>query len=215
VVIARSNCPNHAIILGIVSSQPHQLLAWIESVLPKADEVLHSGRLAAYLSPPMMIEAMDVLAPRLPKADVILGLGLDDAALIFELSMRLNLPFVSAKFLDVVPSDDTDSSGFLQDPNLLQVQCKQETLAIAKSAVSVGSRVLIFRDLLSSGVTTLALLDLVTQANATPVGVATLIEKGYLGARSRLGVHNLEVFAGVSLARQHEAIILEQRSGQK
>jgi adenine/guanine phosphoribosyltransferase-like PRPP-binding protein len=194
-----------------MAQAPNQLLALIASVLPQAEQVLRSGQLEPLLSPPMVAEAIAALAPQLPQTDVILTLDSDEAALIFELSVRLKIPFVSAKLLDLVVSDDTSSNGFLSDSNLLQVRVGQDTFAIAKGSIPPNSRVLIFRDVLASGANTIGLLHLTRRAGANSVAVATLIEKSYFGARSRLAMQHIEVHAAVILSQKDNQIIFEQR----
>jgi adenine/guanine phosphoribosyltransferase-like PRPP-binding protein len=189
-----------------------KLTAFVESVLPQADQVLRSGQLAPHLNQDMILEILAHLAAQLPSADLILALETDAAAFVFELSLFLKIPFVSAKILDVVSSDDTDSSAFLQDHNLQQVRCGQDTLAVAKGAIAQGSQVLVFRDVLSKGITTLGLLHLVSGAGAQAVGVVSLIEKGHLGGRSRLAMQQIPVFAAVRLAQVQQQTIFEQRS---
>jgi adenine/guanine phosphoribosyltransferase-like PRPP-binding protein len=191
---------------------PPQLSAFIASVLPQADQVLRSGQLAPHLNQAMILEVLSQLEPQLPQADVILALETDAAAFVFELSLFLRIPFISAKILDLVSSDDTESGAFLQDHNLHQVRCEQDTLAMVRGAIAQGSRVLIFRDVLSTGITTLGLLHLVNLAGAETVGVVSLIEKAHLGGRSRLAMQGVAVFAAVKLTQKHQDIIFEQRS---
>jgi adenine/guanine phosphoribosyltransferase-like PRPP-binding protein len=189
-----------------------KLRAFVESVLPQADQILRSGQLAAHLNQDMILETIKHFETQLPNADLILALETDAAAFVFELSLFLKIPFVSAKILDLVSSDDSDSSTFLQDHNLQQVRCGQDTLAVARGAIAPGSRVLVFRDVLSTGITTLGLLHLVNGAGAEAAGVVSLIEKGHLGGRSRLAVQQIPVFAAVGLTQVQQRTIFEQRS---
>jgi adenine/guanine phosphoribosyltransferase-like PRPP-binding protein len=190
---------------------PSQLSAFIASVLPQADQVLRSGQLAPHLNQAMILEVLSQLEHQLPQADVILALETDAAAFVFEFSLFLKIPFVSAKILDLVSSDDTEHGTFLQDHNLHQVRCEHETLAMARGAIAQGSRVLVFRDVLSTGITTLGLLHLVGVAGAETVGVVSLIEKVHLGGRSRLAMQGVTVFTAVELAQKHQDTIFEQR----
>jgi adenine/guanine phosphoribosyltransferase-like PRPP-binding protein len=213
-VVCDKTCPTKQefkVLCSTVSQPPNQLLALIASVLPKAEQVLRSGQLEPLMSPQIIGEIIQSLSPSLPDADVILTLDSDDAAFVFELSLCLNIPFVSAKWLDLVPSDDAAFGEFLQDSNLLQIRNGQDTIAIAKGSILPESRVLVFRDVLSTGAATFGLLHLARLSGATVVGVATVIEKGYLGARSRLAMQQVEVFAAVQLARRHDQVILEKR----
>lgn len=199
---------------------PHSHLEQFKDVilaaLPQADSILLSGELSRHLKPEVIVAAIGALQHHLPQADVILAASFDDPALIFELSLRLGIPFVTAQIMDVILSDDTDSSGFLQNDQLLQVQTAEKTLAIAKGAIPKNARVLIFRDVLDEAVMTLSLLHLTQYSGASAVGVAALTEKGYLGGRNRIAmaVPGIETQALVVLARVGERVILEKRQVQ-
>ena len=188
----------------------------ILTALPQADSVLLPGELSRHLKPEVIVAAIGALQSNLPEADVILAASFDDPALIFELSLRLGIPFVTAQIMDVILSDDTDSSGFLQNDQLLQVQTAEKTLAIAKGAIPQNARVLVFRDVLDEGIMTLSLLHLTQYSKASAVGVAVLIEKGYLGGRNRIAmaVPGIETQALVVLARSEGRVILEKRQVQ-
>jgi adenine/guanine phosphoribosyltransferase-like PRPP-binding protein len=185
----------------------------ILTALPQAESVLLPGVLSRYLPPQVIAAAIGALQSNLPKADIILAASFDDPALIFELSLRLGIPFVTAQMIDVILSDDTDSSGFVQNDQLLQVQAAEQTIAIAKGAIPEKARVLVFRDVLDEGIITLSLLHLTQYSGATAVGVAALIEKGYLGGRNRIAmaVPGIETQALVVLARAEGQVILEKR----
>ncbi len=185
----------------------------VMAALPQADLMLQSGELGRQLTPEMAVAVIEALQKTLPEADVILAAPNDDPMLIFELSRCLNIPFVKAQILDVVQTDDSDSSGFIQDQLLLQVQVSGETYAIAKGAIAENSRVLIFRDVLSEGIITLGLLHLVQYSGASAVGVAVLVEKGYLSGRSRIAVaiNGIEVWSLLNLARIDGRVVLEKR----
>ncbi len=182
-------------------------------VLQQPEAVLQAGVLTQHLSPPMIATVIQVLQAQLPPADVILAAPSDHPVLIFALSQALGIPFVSAQLLDIVETDDADSSGFLQDNLLLQVQVSGKTLAIARGALPKKARVLIFRDVLSQGIMTLGLLHLIEYSQASAVGVAALIEKSYLGGRSRIAVaaSGIQIEALLCLAQVDGRVVLEKR----
>ncbi len=189
-----------------------QFQTFLLSVLSDADQSLKSGLFSKRLPPPVLSAALEVLTRSLPTVDLILASGTDDPVLVFELAQCLGVPFVTIQQLDVVDTDDADSSGFVQDDSLIQVQVSGDTYAMKRGAIPVGARVLIFRDVLAEGIMTLGLIHLIQQAQAEPIAVAALVEKGYLVGRSRIAMHHILVSSLVVLARVGEIVRFERRS---
>jgi adenine phosphoribosyltransferase len=74
-----------------------------------------------------------------------------------------------------------------------------DALELHTDAIDVGTRVLVHDDLLATGGTARALVELVEQLGGEVVGAAFLVELAGLGGRARLGladVHSLLVFDG-------------------
>ena len=67
----------------------------------------------------------------------------------------------------------------------------QDTLEIHEDAIHPGEQVLIVDDLLATGGTASAVLDLVTSLGGTVVGIVFLIELSSLKGRERLKGHNV------------------------
>ena len=67
----------------------------------------------------------------------------------------------------------------------------EETLAIHTDAVPAGARVLIVDDVLATGGTIAATVDLVRRLGAEVVGVSVLLELSFLGGRDLLASHGL------------------------
>jgi adenine phosphoribosyltransferase len=65
------------------------------------------------------------------------------------------------------------------------------TLEIHKDAVKAGERVLVVDDVLATGGTAKATADLVERIGGKVVGIACLIELGFLHGRSRLDAYDL------------------------
>ena len=66
-----------------------------------------------------------------------------------------------------------------------------DSLELHTDAISDGSRVLVHDDLLATGGTAAALVELVEQAGGTVVGCAFLIELAFLAGRERLAGHDV------------------------
>ena len=62
---------------------------------------------------------------------------------------------------------------------------------IHEDAFIPGARVLVIDDVLATGGTAAASLDLVARGGATPIGFAVLVELGFLDGRSRLVGHDV------------------------
>ena len=62
-----------------------------------------------------------------------------------------------------------------------------DTLEMQEDAIALGQRVLVLDDLLATGGTTKAAIDLVTQRGGKVVGAACIIELSFLNGRQRIG----------------------------
>ena len=63
-----------------------------------------------------------------------------------------------------------------------------DTIEIQEDAISPGQRVIVVDDLIATGGTTEAAINLVTQQGGTVVGAACIIELSFLNGRSRIPV---------------------------
>ncbi|MCW1916208.1 adenine phosphoribosyltransferase [Luteolibacter sp. GHJ8] len=68
----------------------------------------------------------------------------------------------------------------------------ESVVELHQDAVSPGESVLLVDDLLATGGTAGAALELLDQLGANVVGVTFLIELGFLGGRSKLGDHKID-----------------------
>jgi adenine phosphoribosyltransferase len=110
----------------------------------------------------------------------------------------------SRGFIFGAPLAITLGTGFVpvRKPNKLPAECVsisydleygQDTLQMHKDAVGEGHNVLIVDDLLATGGTAKAVVDLVEQQKGNVAGVAFVVELTFLGGRQKLGGH--EVFS--------------------
>ena len=74
-----------------------------------------------------------------------------------------------------------------------ELEYGSDTLMMHRDALRPGERVLLFDDLLATGGTMRACLDLVEQLQGEVIGCAFVIELAYLGGRGKLAPH--EVFS--------------------
>ena len=80
-------------------------------------------------------------------------------------------------------------------------------LHVAKSHIHADDRVLIVDDFLSAGSSQEALMRIISDAGATPVGVAVLIEKCYDSGRKALSGFNVPVQSLVRVASVRDGVI--------
>jgi adenine phosphoribosyltransferase len=62
-----------------------------------------------------------------------------------------------------------------------------DTIEMQEDAIAPGQRVIVLDDLLATGGTTKAAIDLVTQRGGQVVGAACIIELSFLNGRGRIG----------------------------
>ncbi|MEK6682745.1 MAG: adenine phosphoribosyltransferase [Nitrospirota bacterium] len=106
--------------------------------------------------------------------------GIESRGFIFgaPLAHQLNAGFVPIRKPGKLPSDVYEAK--------YELEYGTDTLAIHQDAVSPGERVLIVDDLLATGGTMSAAVDLVKQLGGTIVGIAFLIELAGLKGRDKL-----------------------------
>lgn len=73
-----------------------------------------------------------------------------------------------------------------------QLEYGEAVLEMHRDAIREGTRVLVVDDLLATGGTALATLDLVTKLGGVAVGFAFVVELLALGGRARLAAHRVE-----------------------
>ncbi|MBI5182120.1 MAG: adenine phosphoribosyltransferase [Nitrospirae bacterium] len=106
--------------------------------------------------------------------------GIESRGFIFgaPLAYQLNAGFVPVRKPGKLPSDVYEAK--------YELEYGTDTLAIHQDAISPGENVLIVDDLLATGGTMSAAVDLIRQLGGTIVGIAFLIELAGLKGRDKL-----------------------------
>jgi len=130
------------------------------------------------------IDSMATAAAEL-RPDVILGAEARGFILGSALAYKLGCGFVTARKPGKLPYT-TINVGY-------QLEYGEAIIEMHTDAIAPGQRVLIVDDLLATGGTTAATVQLVEKLGGAVVGVAFVIELTFLNGRERLGNH--DVFA--------------------
>jgi len=124
--------------------------------------------------------AVDAVADPFREADVEVVVGIESRGFIFGAAVadRLDAGFVPVRKPGKLPSETVSAS--------YELEYGVDTLEMHHDAVETGQRVLIVDDLLATGGTARATVDLVRRSGGVVVGVAFLIELAGLAGRARL-----------------------------
>jgi adenine phosphoribosyltransferase len=131
-------------------------------------------------------DAWSIAMGRLAKAvgrhtpDVLAGIESRGFLVAAPLALKLGLGFVMLRKRGKLPGPTVSHSYALE--------YGQDVLEIQKDALSTGQRVVILDDLLASGGTMSAAVDLLRSVGADVVGAACIIELTFLKGRDRLDV---------------------------
>src|SRR5581483_1377339 len=127
--------------------------------------------------------AIDRLHERVRDLNAEAVVGMESRGFIFAapLAYLLGVGFVPVRKLGKLPAE-TGSAEY-------ELEYGTNTLEIHRDAIVEGQRVLIVDDLLATGGTVAATVDLVRQLGGTVVGTAFLIELKALNGRSHLDGH--------------------------
>ena len=135
--------------------------------------------------PEALREAVEQLAafaePRRP--DLVLGAEARGFILGGALAYRLGCGFVAARKPGRLPWRTVSVQYALE--------YGVDTLELHDDAIAPGTRVLVHDDLLATGGTARAKVDLVEQMGGIVAGVAFLVELAFLGGRERLAGHDV------------------------
>jgi len=125
-------------------------------------------------------EAIDQLITRLEGKEIDLVVGPEARGFVVgaPLAYALGVGFVPVRKKGKLPSETIEAS--------YSLEYGKDALSMHKDAIQPGQKVLIADDLLATGGTISATLDLVKQLGGEPVGAAFFIELAYLNGREKL-----------------------------
>ena len=141
--------------------------------------------------PTALRTAIDALAEPLLGSEIDLVAGLEARGFIFAapVAVRLGAGFVPLRKAGKLPAETLAESYALEYGTA--------TVEMHADAVPPGSRVLIVDDVLATGGTGRAAVDLIRRAGGTVVGLSVLLELGFLKGREKLADVELRALATV------------------
>ncbi|MHB8646288.1 MAG: adenine phosphoribosyltransferase [Thermomicrobiales bacterium] len=136
-------------------------------------------------NPAAFTEVLDALAERYRDARVEAVVAVESRGFIFgaPLAYILGVPFVTARKFGKLPYSTINVAYALE--------YGQAVIEMHTDALTPGQRVLIVDDLLATGGTTAATVELVEKLGGAVIGVAFVIELTFLNGRQRLRNHDL------------------------
>lgn len=134
---------------------------------------------------PAFRSVLDMLASRYRGETIDVVVGIESRGFIFggALAYQLGAGFVPVRKLGKLPGKTIEVE--------YELEYGRDALAIHEDAIRAGQRVLVVDDLLATGGTMAATLRLVEQLGGKVVGVAFMIELGFLGGREKLRAYPL------------------------
>ena len=125
-------------------------------------------------------EVMNLLADRYRDRQVELVVGIESRGFIFgsALAFQLGAGFVPVRKPNKLPAKTLSAT--------YNLEYGQDSLEIHQDAIQPGQRILLVGDLLATGGTASAVLQLIRQLKGEVVGVAFLVELEFLDGRKKL-----------------------------
>ena len=127
---------------------------------------------------PAFAATIDALCAAAGQVDVVVGVEARGFILAAPVALRLGAGFVPVRKQGRLPGATLAAAYALE--------YGEATVEIHADALPVGARVLVVDDVLATGGTLEATVDLVRRAGGTVVAVSVLIELGFLAGRARL-----------------------------
>ncbi len=136
-------------------------------------------------NPAAFAEVLDALAARYRGEKIEAVVAVESRGFIFgaPLAYILGVPFVTARKFGKLPYSTINVAYALEYGEAI--------IEMHTDALTPGQRVLIVDDLLATGGTTAATVQLVEKLGGAVVGVAFVIELTFLNGRERLGAHDI------------------------
>jgi len=145
------------------------------------------------------------------KATKILTVATTGLIIAMPIAKELQTPVVYARKERSIVMADTFQTTYSSN-----TVGSNKTLYVAKSHIQPEDRILIVDDFLAGGSTQEAMLRIISDAGATPVGIAVLIEKVYDSGRKSLSGFDVPVHSLVRVASvQDQIITLVEEEGYK
>ena len=125
-------------------------------------------------------EVIDILAARYRRQSIDLVLGVESRGFIFAptLAYHLGAGFVPVRKPGKLPAETVKAS--------YDLEYGQDTLEIHRDAIQKRQRVLVVDDLLATGGTAAAVIQLIRQLGGEVAGAAFLVELEFLNGRKKL-----------------------------
>ncbi len=136
-------------------------------------------------------DAVDLMIEPFRDGAIDVVVAMESRGFIFgaPIAYRLNCGFAPIRKLGKLPAAKVSREYTLEYAT--------NTLEIHRDAVQPGQRVLLVDDLLATGGTVAASLDIVQELHGVPVAVAVLVELKELGGRARLAPYGVEVRSNI------------------
>jgi len=167
-------------------------LEWLGEFVHTVPDFPESGVMFKDISPLLadpdaLRFAVEAMAEPYVGGDVGHVAGIDARGFILgsAVAYRLGCGFVPIRKAGKLPRSTVSRS--------YELEYGTNTLEMHADAFAPGERVVLVDDVLATGGTAAASLDLITETGADVAGVAVLIELGFLGGRKRLGTHDPHV----------------------
>ena len=138
------------------------------------------------LDPDGLRDTIDALVERCDCDNVDVVIGVESRGFIFAvpIALRLGAGFIPVRKPKKLPAEKVSVS--------YDLEYGQDTLEMHKDAVGEGHRVLIVDDLLATGGTARAVVDLVESVGGTVAGLLFVVELDFLNGRSKFDGYDVQ-----------------------